>query len=81
MLVTHQRELIRSEVSDVAVVVYAHTHKPRIDRDDAGRLWINPGETSGWTYDRPSIAVLDTTSLQAELIWLREPVAAGDSDQ
>ena len=30
------------------VVVYAHSHKPKITRDAKERLYINPGETSGW---------------------------------
>jgi uncharacterized protein len=50
------------------VVVTAHTHKPRIARDDAGRLWINPGETSGWTYREPTVVILDTAPLAAEVV-------------
>jgi predicted phosphodiesterase len=52
--------------------VFAHTHRPTIQRDETGRLFINPGETSGWTYRRPSFAVLDTADLQAEIVWLSE---------
>lgn len=72
VLITHQRELIREPVDGVHVIVYAHTHKPRIHRDHASRLWINPGETSGWTYRNPSIAILDTKSMDAEIIWLKD---------
>ena len=75
ILVTHQRELIRAPVDGVDVIVYAHTHKPRIHRDDGGRLWVNPGETSGWTYGKPSIAILETEPMSAEVIWL------GDTDE
>ncbi len=72
VLLTHQRELIREPVDGVNIIVYAHTHKPRIHRDEAGRLWINPGETSGWTYRKPSIAILDTESMDAEVVWLND---------
>ena len=75
VLLTHQRELIRTPVDGVDIIVYAHTHKPRIHRDRAGRLWINPGETSGWTYRNPTIAVLDTESMQAHLVSLKDSPA------
>ena len=69
-LVTHQRELLRDLLDGSDVVVYAHTHRPRIWHDDDGRLFINPGETSGWTYGQPTIAVMDTQTRRAELLRL-----------
>jgi putative phosphoesterase len=70
VLVTHQFELLKGEIDGAEIVVYAHTHKPQITRDDAGRLFVNPGETSGWTYRNPTIAVLETDPLSAEIIEL-----------
>lgn len=58
------------EGQDADVFIHAHTHKPRIARDDRSRLWLNPGETSGWTYRRPTIAVLETAPLSAEIVEL-----------
>ncbi|MBL9080351.1 MAG: metallophosphoesterase [Planctomycetales bacterium] len=72
ILVTHQFELFRGDYDGADVVVYGHTHKPSVETDAAGRLFINPGETSGWTYRRPTIAVLDTTTRTAEIIPLAE---------
>jgi hypothetical protein len=72
VLLTHQRELIRESVDGVDIIVYAHTHKPRIQHDEGGRLWINPGETSGWTYGRPSIVILDTASMETDVVWLKD---------
>lgn len=69
-LLTHQRELLRGQEEGCDVIVYAHTHKPRVSQDDAGRLLINPGETSGWTYGQPTIAVLDTKTRHVELVSL-----------
>ncbi len=60
VLLTHQWELLRGDTCGSDVVVYAHTHRPRIDVDAEGRLLLNPGETSGWTYRRPTIALLET---------------------
>jgi putative phosphoesterase len=70
LLVTHQNELVRDWLDGAEVVIFGHTHKPSISRDDQGRLFINPGETSGWTYRRPTIATLDTATLAAEIIEL-----------
>ncbi len=70
VILTHQRELVGEPVEGADIIVYAHTHKPKISRDEANRLWINPGETSGWTYRKPSIAILDTASMEAEIVWL-----------
>ncbi|MDA1055812.1 MAG: YfcE family phosphodiesterase [Planctomycetota bacterium] len=76
VLLTHQRELIRGAVDGADLIVYAHTHKPRIHRDEADRLWINPGETSGWTYGKPSIVILDTDPMDAEIVWLKDDSAS-----
>lgn len=72
ILVTHQKELVRDLVPGVDVVVYAHTHKPAVFCDAEGVLHLNPGECSGWTYRRPTVAVLDTTAREAEIIELAE---------
>lgn len=70
VLLTHQLELLRGDYDGADIVVFAHTHKPTIRRDDSGRLFINPGETSGWSFGRPSIVLLETSTREAELILL-----------
>jgi len=52
------------------VVIMAHTHRPSVVRDQSGRLFVNPGETSGWTFRKPSVAILETKPLDAEIIAL-----------
>jgi uncharacterized protein len=64
--IAHMKSQLR-QLSDYDVAVYGHTHKPRIHRDDAGRLFINPGETSGWSFGRPTIAFYDSTERQATI--------------
>lgn len=67
-LVTHQYELLRGDLVGADVVIFGHTHKPSSTRDHEGRLLINPGETSGWTYRRPTVAVLDTATMLVEIV-------------
>ena len=52
------------------VAVFGHTHKPRISTDEQGRLLINPGETSGWTFGRPTVVLLETATLSAQIVAL-----------
>jgi predicted phosphodiesterase len=61
-----QRQL-RGQPDDWDIAVFGHTHRPRITRDDSGRLLINPGETSGWTFGQPTIALLDTSTRDLSL--------------
>ncbi len=68
ILVTHMDRSLRDLEGDFDVAIYAHTHKPSITRDEKGRLFINPGETSGWSHGRPSVAILDTTTLEARIV-------------
>ena len=68
LLLTHQKELLRNGIEGADVVVFAHTHKPLVRRDNGGRLFVNPGETSGWTYGRPTMAWIDTELRDAEII-------------
>ncbi|MEX0701102.1 MAG: YfcE family phosphodiesterase [Planctomycetales bacterium] len=78
ILVTHQLEKVRDHLGDCEVVISAHAHRANIARDKQGRLFVNPGETSGWTYRKPSIAILDTATREAEIVPLPEmppPVA------
>lgn len=71
ILITHIFAHLKGLGGDFDVAVYAHTHRPRIHRDRFGRLHVNPGETSGWTFGRPTVAMLETDDLQAKLIDLR----------
>jgi putative phosphoesterase len=48
-LVTHQHELLRGLLDGADIVIYAHTHRPRIYTDEQGRLLVNPGETESRT--------------------------------
>ena len=80
VLVTHQLQLLRKDYEGADIIIYGHTHRAKIVHDEAGRLFINPGETSGWTYRNPSVALLETTTMQAQSIpLLATPQVAGSS--
>ena len=64
----HMKRQLRGLAAEFDVAIYGHTHKPRIEQDAIGRLLINPGETSGWTFGRPTIVLLETASMAAEIV-------------
>jgi putative phosphoesterase len=82
ILLTHMDRSLRGLDGEFDAAIYAHTHKPSITRDDQGRLFINPGETSGWSYGKPTVALLDTTTMEARIVALKEqPHADGTAGQ
>ncbi len=68
VVLAHMWRQLRGFRQPFDVAVYAHTHKPSIERDERGRLLINPGETSGWTFRRPTVAILDTDTMEATIV-------------
>ncbi len=75
VVIAHMPRQLRAVTEPFDVAIHGHTHKPSIRTDDAGRLIINPGETSGWTYGNPTVALLETSSRQAEIIPLLTPTS------
>jgi hypothetical protein len=49
------------------VVITGHTHNVVNERKD-GQLLLNPGECCGWVTDRCTVALLDTDTLEAEIV-------------
>lgn len=74
ILLTHMLAHLREDPGEFDVCIYAHTHKARVHRDSSGRLFVNPGETSGWTYRKPSVAILETRPLDARIVALCEGI-------
>ncbi|MCX7784777.1 MAG: metallophosphoesterase [candidate division WOR-3 bacterium] len=50
----------------IDIFIYGHTHKPEIKRSPI--LIINPGEASGWLFQKPSIAILNLATDEVEII-------------
>lgn len=72
-VLAHMKRQLRGVEVDYDIAVFGHTHKPRIECDDRGRMMINPGETSGWSYGRPTVVLLETTTRTAMVVDLIEP--------
>lgn len=71
LLITHMLSHVKSmSECEFDVCLYAHTHKPELWHDEQGRLFVNPGETSGWSFGKPSVAVLETQPLSARFVSL-----------
>ena len=68
VVVMHMERQLRGFTEQYDVAICGHTHKPQIAHDKAGRLWINPGETSGWTFRNPTVALLETSTMTAEIV-------------
>ena len=48
------------------VIAYGHTHRPVVEKEN-GRLIINPGESGGWTSGKPTLAIADLETMEAEI--------------
>jgi len=62
-------ELLRSliDVQGYDVIVHGHTHEAKIYRKGK-TLVINPGEACGYLSEKPTIAILDTQTMDAKTI-------------
>jgi putative phosphoesterase len=69
-IVCHMERQLRGLPDDWDVAVFGHTHKPNARRDDLGHLLINPGEASGWTFGKPTIALFETSTKRVEFLTL-----------
>jgi uncharacterized protein len=69
-VLVHMERQLRGFDEPFDVAICGHTHKPRIWHDEHARLWINPGETSGWTFGNPTVALLETATMTAEILSL-----------
>ena len=65
-------ELLRSlmDVESYDVIVHGHTHEAKTYRKGK-TLVINPGEVCGYLSEKPTMAVLDTRTLDAKIISLK----------
>ena len=74
-VLAHMKRQLRGLDREYDIAVFGHTHKPRIERDAQGRLQINPGETSGWSFGRPTVVLLETATRLATVIDLTDAPA------
>lgn len=67
-VLAHMERQLRDAEGEFDVAVVGHTHKPSIRSDGERRLYVNPGETSGWTFGRPTVVLLETQPLAARIV-------------
>lgn len=68
IVMDHYIEWIKPEARKGAdVIISGHTHEVVVEREN-GTLLLNPGECCGWLTDRCTVALLDTETLEPEII-------------
>ncbi|MEX1016492.1 MAG: metallophosphoesterase [Phycisphaeraceae bacterium] len=60
-----------ADTADADVIITGHTHSIVNEQKD-GTLYLNPGECCGWVTDRCTVALLDLTTLKAEIVDIHE---------
>ncbi|WP_437187403.1 metallophosphoesterase [Planctomicrobium sp. SH668] len=81
VVVVHMKRQLQGYLGDFDVAVFGHTHRPSVERDDRQRLFVNPGETSGWTYGSPTVGILETTTGCVEILPLDTSVPLRSWDE
>lgn len=51
------------------LIVYGHTHRPRIDRIN-NTLIVNPGEAGSWLYGKATVAVINIKEMDWDIVTL-----------
>ena len=67
--IVHQDELVAplSASKALDVLVYGHTHRLDVGRE-GNVLIINPGDVGGWLTGKSTVVVLDTQTLDAQVV-------------
>lgn len=71
LLITHMHVSVdKWAASDkYQAIFFGHTHKPEIKKTK-NTLLVNPGETGAWLSGKSTVAVMDTTTWEAEIVSL-----------
>jgi putative phosphoesterase len=70
ILVMHYPELADDlyRLGAYDLVIYGHNHKPRVEGD--GKKLLNPGTCSGYLADAATVALVDSVSMDVEIVRL-----------
>lgn len=68
VVIVHMERQLNDFHDEFDIAIYGHTHRHNLKRDEQGRLFINPGESSGWTFNDPKVAILETTTEEVEFV-------------
>ncbi|MEZ6068394.1 MAG: YfcE family phosphodiesterase [Planctomycetaceae bacterium] len=69
-VLVHMQRQLRELPADVDydVAICGHTHRPAVGCDERGKLLLNPGEVSGWTFGAPTVMLFETTTREARIV-------------
>lgn len=83
VVIVHMQQQLNEYAEEFDIAIYGHTHRPNVKRDKQGRLFINPGETSGWTFNSPTVALLETETEEVEIlpIDMSSPLPSWEEDR
>ncbi len=72
LLIIHEHDLADAlaESGKFDIVVYGHTHNADIRKANNGCIIVNPGEVCGWLTGKPTVAILDTETMEVKLVEL-----------
>jgi putative phosphoesterase len=77
-LLTHDREPVQdTDLAGIDVFVFGHSHIYHIEPGPP--LLINPGEAGGWLTGIPTVALLDTRTMEVTRVMLSEDAPPGAS--
>ncbi len=71
ILIKHYHHFVEeiAKSGSYQLILFGHTHQPRIEKM-GNTLIVNPGECCGWVTGRATVALVDTDSMEAELLEL-----------
>ena len=64
--VVHDRMGIDFDKESADLIVFGHSHEAEVLRE-GGRLFVNPGECSGWLSGSSSVAIADSRTMDARI--------------
>ncbi len=71
IVVMHEPDLVYDLASSGSfdLIVYGHTHRARVEKVGS-TLVVNPGEAGHWLYGRATIGIVETETMEGEIIGL-----------
>lgn len=83
VVIVHMERQLNGFQDEFDIAVYGHTHRPQVKRNAEGKLFINPGESSGWTFNNPTVAFLETETEEVEIvpIDMSEPLISWEEER
>ncbi len=69
IVVMHEPDVIDAlaDSGHFDLIIFGHTHEPIIKKIN-NTLIINPGEACGWLYGKPTVAIANLETMEAEIV-------------